>query len=90
VNLAQIINVVTNVDTSVILGYFEETNNDIDLKNHIIEQIKKSKFKKYADLNIRFARRLGWYAFVRILKPQVIIETGVDKGLGSVLLWPPY
>jgi hypothetical protein len=27
---------------------------------------------------------LGWYAFVRILKPRVVVETGVDKGLGSV------
>ena len=31
-------------------------------------------------------RRLGWYAFARILKPRTIIETGVDKGLGSVIL----
>jgi hypothetical protein len=27
----------------------------------------------------------GWYAFVRILS-RVVVETGVDKGLGSVLL----
>ena len=29
---------------------------------------------------------MGWYAFARILKPRVIVETGVDKGHGSVVL----
>jgi predicted O-methyltransferase YrrM len=46
----------------------------------------KSKEKKFTDKEIRFGRRLGWYAIARIIKPRVIIETGVDKGLGSALL----
>jgi predicted O-methyltransferase YrrM len=33
-----------------------------------------------------FGRRLGWYAIARALRPRLIIETGVDRGLGSVLL----
>ena len=33
-----------------------------------------------------FGRRLGWYAVARALRPRVIVETGVDRGLGSVLL----
>jgi predicted O-methyltransferase YrrM len=39
-----------------------------------------------ADPVPRFARRIGWYALVRCLKPKVVVETGVDKGLGSVVL----
>lgn len=35
---------------------------------------------------MKFARRVGWYAFARALKPKVIVETGVDKGLGSCVL----
>lgn len=34
----------------------------------------------------RFGRRLGWYALVRALQPQVVVETGVHDGLGSALL----
>lgn len=34
----------------------------------------------------RFGRRLGWYAAVRALKPRVVLESGVDKGLGAMLL----
>jgi len=34
----------------------------------------------------RFGRRLGWYAIVRALQPQLVVETGVHDGLGSALL----
>jgi hypothetical protein len=33
-----------------------------------------------------FGRRIGWYAIARILKPRFIVETGVDRGLGTVIL----
>lgn len=29
---------------------------------------------------------MGWYALVRALKPTLVIETGIDKGLGGVLI----
>jgi predicted O-methyltransferase YrrM len=35
---------------------------------------------------VLWGRRLGWYAFARILKPGIIIETGVDKGHGAIAL----
>lgn len=85
-NLAHIISVVTEKDYSLILGYIKEAEADSLLKKNIIDSIKKSSSKKYADLEVRFGRRLGWYAFARALKPRIIVETGVDKGLGSILL----
>lgn len=33
-----------------------------------------------------FGKRLGWYALVRVMRPALIIETGVHDGLGSMLL----
>src|SRR3546814_1929922 len=33
-----------------------------------------------------YGRRLGWYAVVRATKPRVVVETGVDKGLGAMVL----
>ncbi len=33
-----------------------------------------------------FGKRLAWYALARVLKPKLIIETGVHDGLGSMLL----
>jgi Methyltransferase domain len=33
-----------------------------------------------------FGKRLGWYALVRAIRPELVIETGVHDGLGSLLL----
>jgi hypothetical protein len=84
--LSNTISVVTGVDHQVILKYILEAKTDSVLKETIRESIKNSGFKRHADLDIQFGRRLGWYAFARVLKPKVIIETGIDKGLGSILL----
>jgi predicted O-methyltransferase YrrM len=84
--LAHTIAVITNVDYKKVMEYFNEIEEDAFLKNFIIESTKKSKYRYIADLEMHFGRRIGWYALARILKPKVTIETGVDKGLGSVVL----
>lgn len=66
--------------------YLQELENDKEIRDHIRDSIYESNLKEYADSIIEFSRRLGWYICVRILKPRVIVETGVDKGLGSVVL----
>lgn len=84
--LAQTIAAVTNEPFSRVMGYIEEARNDKELEAHVIDAIKRSPYTAFADFRTGFAKRLGWYAFVRILKPQVIVETGIDKGLGAVIL----
>jgi len=34
----------------------------------------------------RIGRRVAWYAIARILKPQLVVETGTDRGLGTAIL----
>jgi Methyltransferase domain len=84
--LAQMISVVTQVDSRKIIDYINEARNNKQLKDHILGEIMKSPSREYADLRVDFGRRLGWYAFARAIKPKIIVETGVDKGMGSVLL----
>ena len=84
--LASTISVVTKQPFNKIYGYIEEIKNDIELKNCVIRKINHSRFRNVADSRCEFGRRLGWYAFVRAIKPKIVIETGIDKGLGSVLL----
>lgn len=64
----------------------QELENDADLRQHIQRILKKSNEGRFADLDVKYGRRLGWYAIVRAIKPQTIVETGVDKGLGSCVL----
>ncbi len=84
--LAAMISVITGVSHATVLTYFEEIEGDQALKSTIQEARNQSAFKQFADREVRFGRRLGWYAMMRICKPKVVIETGVDKGLGAVLL----
>ena len=84
--LAQAIAIVTEERPSYVLDCFEELENDKVLIEHIQKRISLSDEGRYADLDISFARRIGWYALIRIQKPKIIIETGVDKGLGSVVI----
>ena len=84
--LAQVISIVTNSPVSVIEKYLNEPVMDDDLKKYVIKQSMLSEFSSTTDARCDFGRRLGWYAIVRTIKPKIIVETGVDKGLGSVLL----
>ena len=84
--LASMIAAITQKPITDIEKYIAEIDNDNDLRKHIINSILKSDEKHKADLKVNFGRRLGWYVFVRVTKPKIIIETGVDKGLGSCVL----
>jgi hypothetical protein len=84
--LIHTVSVVTGAPYSVVANYVEELQQDGEISRHVTERIKQSSTRHGADQRCAFGRRLGWYAFVRILKPRVVVETGVDKGLGAVAL----
>ena len=84
--LASLLAVVLKTDYQVIAGYMEELLTDQALHQHILSETQKSPLARFADPEVRFGRRLGWYVFVRVAKPKLVVETGVDKGLGSVML----
>lgn len=77
---------ITNKPFSDIEKYIQEIENDVELKNHIINYTKQSTEQDISDLNPKYGRRIGWYAIVRVKKPKIVIETGVDKGMGSCIL----
>ena len=84
--LASLVADILNLDYAVIDGYISELENDIHLKKHIVSVTAQSSLAVVADQHVRFGRRVGWYAIVRAMKPRLIVETGVDKGLGSCIL----
>lgn len=84
--LISFISNITKKSFNEIASYVQELENDSKLKQHIILCIKQNKERIVADLEPKYGRRLGWYAFVRATKPKVVIETGVDKGLGACVI----
>ncbi len=67
-------------------AYVDEALGDRMLAAHVMATVRTSAQAVNADQTCRFGRRLGWYAVVRAMRPRVVVETGVDKGLGAVLL----
>lgn len=64
----------------------DEIERDEALRSHIRSATQSSDLRHLADLEPRYGRRIGWYAFVRALRPEHVVETGTDKGLGSCVL----
>jgi len=84
--LASLIAHITNEKYETIIGYINELQNDQELKKHLNNMYQLSKDKNLMNAKIHYGRRIGWYAIARCIKPKIIIETGVDKGLGSCIL----
>ena len=77
---------VTGTGMKEVGRYLKEIKNDKKIKNHVVKVTKNSNFKDVSDETPAFGRRIGWYIFMRVLKPKIVVETGVGKGLGSCLI----
>ena len=84
--LAALIADITGNKYDRVASYIAELEDDKELRAHIRAITQTSDERLFADLDARYGRRLGWYAFVRATKPKIVIETGVDKGLGSCVI----
>ncbi|MEH1097899.1 class I SAM-dependent methyltransferase [Micromonospora sp. CPCC 205561] len=85
-HLAWFVSVVCDVPVKQVRGYFAEIESDDALRRHIESATAGAARRGLADRQVRYARRIGWYAIVRARKPAHVVETGVDKGLGSCVL----
>jgi predicted O-methyltransferase YrrM len=65
-------------------GYIEELLQDKELLMHLQTGVSASYPQK--EIEVAYGRRLGWYAVARAQKPKVLIETGVDHGVGACVL----
>lgn len=82
--LAQFISVVTEMQYECIVGYLDEIEGDAQLRRHLESALTSSTYGR--DIRVEYGRRIGWYALVRVLKPRVVVETGVDHGVGSCVI----
>jgi predicted O-methyltransferase YrrM len=64
-------------------SYIEELKRDGELRARLRHQVRSHKLR---GTGVEFGRRFGWYAIVRATRPALVLETGVDTGLGSALL----
>jgi len=85
-HLAWFVSVTCDVPVKEVRKYLAEVESDETLRGHIEQATAASARRGLADRRVRYARRIGWYAIVRATRPAHIVETGVDKGLGTCVL----
>ena len=88
-NRRQLSHFISNVTCSpleLVDSYIDEILHDKALKQHVSKHADSSPYWRTADNEARYGRRIGWYALVRLTKPHVVVETGLDKGLGTCVL----
>ena len=86
INLAASVASLLQRDYVEIAGYFREIETDDAFKVHLQRLWEKHPEKYRTDSIPLIGRRVTWYAIVRATKPKVIVETGVDQGIGSTVL----
>jgi predicted O-methyltransferase YrrM len=84
--LASFAAVVSGHDLATVEGHIRELEEDGALRTTLIERTRASRDRHNCDEEPRYGRRLGWYALVRATKPRIVVETGVDRGLGTVVI----
>jgi predicted O-methyltransferase YrrM len=85
-HLAWYVAAVCDTPVKQVRAYLSEIEGDEELRRHIEAETAASARRGLADAKVRYGRRVGWYAIVRCKQPQHVVETGVDKGLGSCVL----
>ena len=66
--------------------WITECLQDREMQSYVLDLTRRSNRVGLADLEVRVSRRAGWYALIRALRPSFVVETGTDKGLGSVVI----
>ncbi|MEW2142373.1 class I SAM-dependent methyltransferase [Micromonospora vinacea] len=85
-HLTWFVSVVCDIPIQQVRGYVAEIEADDVLRHHIEQATATATRRGLADKKVRYARRVGWYAIVRATHPAHVVETGVDKGLGTCVL----
>jgi predicted O-methyltransferase YrrM len=85
-HLAWFVSAITGAPYPAVVGWFAEIAQDDTLRRHVDRVVRTSARRGLADRQARYGRRIGWYAMVRALRPALVVESGIDKGLGSCLI----
>lgn len=84
--LCNMISMITGESVATILDYLKELEGDEELRNIIKTRNGDPELRWQSDPDLRPGRRISYYLLVRAMKPEVVMEAGLDKGYGSLLI----
>lgn len=84
--LCATISMITGTPLDRLFSLIEEIYSDHRLSEYLSSQVNASSEKWSHDANLFPGRRLAYYILVRVLRPRLVVEAGVDRGHGAVLI----
>lgn len=84
--LAAFVAEVAGCEPASVREYIKELDDDAGLREHVSVATARGPMVGVSDKAVRPGKRTAYYALVRALKPKLIVEAGVDKGLGTVIM----
>ncbi len=84
--LCWFVSAVTGAEIAQVRAWMRELQDDHDLAGHVTRRLSSNPRRGVCAKEPHWARRFGWYAFVRATEPDHVVETGTHLGLGSCAL----
>lgn len=84
--LAWFVSAVTDAGIGQVRSWLTELETDQQLHATLTRRLASNPTRRICAAEPHLARRYGWYAIVRALQPDVVVETGTHLGLGSCVL----
>jgi predicted O-methyltransferase YrrM len=86
--LVHTLSLVTERPAAQVRAYLAEPSADADLHRALADRRGMGADAALIDRDkdIRLGRQLAWYALVRLVRPRLVVETGVGHGLSGVLV----
>lgn len=67
-------------------AWTQELDKDEDLIGELTRRLSTNPFRSINPAEPRWGRRSGWYALIRAIEPELVVEAGTHLGLGSCVI----
>ncbi len=84
--LSWFVSSVTGAAVAQVRAWMQELDDDSNLAEHLARRLSSNPRRRICAREPHWARRSGWYALVRAVQPEHVVETGTHLGLGSCVL----
>lgn len=84
--LAWFVSAVTGAGVGQVREWIAELETDERFRSAVTTRLASNPTRRICADQPRLARRYGWYAIVRALQPELVVETGTALGLGSCVI----
>jgi predicted O-methyltransferase YrrM len=81
--LSWFVSTVSGAEIAQVRTWMQELEDDHDLARSVTQRLASNPRRRISAREPHWARRLGWYALVRAVQPDHVVETGTHLGLGS-------